>query len=213
MPQLNITFLIEIIGTVAFASSGAMVAIRKQLDIFGILVLGATTAVGGGIIRDIILNITPPTTFQRPVYMIMAALTVLVIFTAVRVNPRVLEGRFISIYEQVMNILDAIGLGAFTVLGIDSAIQAGYGRYKFLLVFLGVLTGIGGGILRDIMAGEPPFVLRKHIYASASILGGILTVFLWGALPWDWSMILGALVVITIRMLATHYRWNLPKAT
>lgn len=213
MPQLNITFLIEIIGTVAFASSGAMVAIRKQLDIFGILVLGATTAVGGGIIRDVILNITPPMTFQRPVYMLMAAITVLIIFIAVRIHPHILEGRFISIYEQVMNILDAIGLGAFTVLGIDSAIQAGYGRYKFLLIFLGVLTGIGGGILRDIMAGETPFVLRKHIYASASILGGILTVSLWEILPWDWAMILGAAVVVTIRMLATHYRWNLPKAT
>lgn len=212
MPQFSMTFFIEIIGTVAFASSGAMVAIRKHLDIFGVLVLGATTAVGGGIIRDIILRITPPATFRNPVYMLLAALTVFIIFIGIKLKPDILESRFINIYEQVMNILDAIGLGAFTVLGINSAIRAGYGQYRFLLVFLGVLTGIGGGILRDIMAGETPFVLRKHIYACASILGAVLCVQLWGIVPFDWAMILGAALVIVIRMLAAHYRWNLPKA-
>lgn len=213
MPNFSVTLLIEIIGTIAFASSGAMLAIRKHLDIFGVLVLGATTAVGGGIIRDVILRITPPTTFRYPIYMTLAAATVLIIFFMVKLRPSIMESQFILIYEQVMNILDAIGLGAFTVLGINSAIRAGYGNFRFLLVFLGVMTGIGGGILRDIMAGETPFVLRKHIYACASIFGAILCITLWGSVPWDWAMIIGAVAVIIVRMLATHYRWNLPKAT
>lgn len=213
MPNFSVTLLIEIIGTIAFASSGAMLAIRKHLDIFGVLVLGATTAVGGGIIRDVILRITPPTTFRYPIYMMLAAATVLIIFFMVKLRPSIMESQFILIYEQVMNILDAIGLGAFTVLGINSAIRAGYGNFRFLLVFLGVMTGIGGGILRDIMAGETPFVLRKHIYACASIFGAILCITLWGSVPWDWAMIIGAAAVIIVRMLATHYRWNLPKAT
>ena len=123
---MNITFIIESIGTVAFASSGAMLAIRKRLDIFGVLVLGLTTAVGGGIIRDIILNITPPATFRNPIYMISAAITVFVIFLTIRIFPRLLESELIDFYEQLMNILDAIGLCAFTVLGIDSAIRAGH---------------------------------------------------------------------------------------
>lgn len=209
---MNITFIIEIIGTIAFASSGAMLAIRKRLDIFGVLVLGLTTAVGGGIIRDIILNITPPATFRNPVYMISAAITVAVIFLAIRVFPQLLESELIDFYEQLMNILDAIGLGAFTVLGIDSAVRAGHAAYPFLLVFLGVLTGIGGGILRDMMAGETPFVLRKHIYACASILGAVLCVILRKEIGMEAAMIFGAALVILVRMLATHYRWNLPRA-
>ncbi|MCI8601498.1 MAG: trimeric intracellular cation channel family protein [Oscillospiraceae bacterium] len=209
---MNITFIIEIIGTVAFASSGAMLAIRKRLDIFGVLVLGLTTAVGGGIIRDIILNITPPATFRNPIYMISAAITVFVIFLTIRIFPRLLESELIDFYEQLMNILDAIGLGAFTVLGIDSAIRAGHADYPFLLVFLGVLTGIGGGIIRDMMASETPFVLRKHIYACASILGAVLCVILRDQIIWDGAMILGAGAVILVRMLATRYRWNLPRA-
>lgn len=212
MPEITLTFFIEIIGTIAFASSGAMVAIRKNLDIFGMLVLGLTTAVGGGIIRDVILNLAPPTTFRYPVYMITAAITVFIIFIGVRLKPSILEGHFIDVYDKIMNLLDAIGLGAFTVLGINSAIVAGYEEYQFLLVFLGMLTGIGGGIMRDVMAGVTPFVLYKHIYACASILGAVVCIMLWEFIPSGTAMLIGAVIVVIVRMLATHYRWNLPKA-
>lgn len=209
---MSIQFIIEIIGTIAFASSGAMVAIRKRLDLFGVLVLGATTAVGGGIIRDIILKISPPGAFQNPVYFGMAAATVGVIFLICYLNPEFLDMQFLEGYERLMNILDAIGLGAFTVLGAQKAVSAGYENYRFLAVFLGVVTGVGGGLLRDMMAGITPYILKKHIYACASIVGAV--VYMYGRLLIDDSaaLISGAVVVVMIRLLATRYRWNLPVA-
>lgn len=211
MPEITLTFLIEIIGTIAFASSGAMVGIRKNLDVFGVLVLGVITAVGGGIIRDVILNLAPPTTFRYPVYMITAMITVLILFFGIRKKVIVLETYQMENYDRIMNVLDAIGLGAFTVLGINSAINAGYEEYGFLLVFLGLMTGVGGGILRDMMATETPYVLKKHIYACASIGGAVVCMLLKRIMPFDTAMVIGGVVVVVIRMLATKYHWNLPK--
>lgn len=211
--NLSIFFLIEAVGTIAFASSGAMAAIRRQLDLLGVVVLGVTTAVGGGMLRDLLLGRTPPGMFTRPVYTILAFLTVLLLFLFVRLNQRFLSSRYITSYEKVMNIFDAIGLAAFTVTGIDTAVAAGYGEFRFLSVFLGVLTGVGGGVLRDIMSGETPYILRKHVYACASLAGALCYVFLSDRLSTDAAMIVSALLVVLIRLLATHYCWNLPKAT
>ena len=176
--SISIFFLIEAVGTIAFASSGAMVAIRQNLDLLGIIVLGVTTAVGGGMMRDILLVIVPPSLFTNPIYTIMAFITVMVLFIVIRMNQHFLEGDCIVTYEKLMNIFDAIGLAAFTVTGIDTAVMAGYGDYHFLSVFLGVLTGVGGGLLRDIMARQTPYILKKHVYACASIAGGICYSFL-----------------------------------
>ena len=213
--DFSIFFLIEAAGTIAFASSGAMVAIRQQLDLLGVIVLGVTTAVGGGMLRDLLLGNVPPSLFLNPIYVIMAFVTVIVLFCIVRANQRILESRYIETYEKVMNIFDAIALGAFTVTGIDTAIMAGYKDYHFLSIFLGVLTGVGGGVLRDIMAGQTPFILRKHVYACASLAGALCYVFLSGlsSNDNDLAMIISACLVILIRMLATRYCWDLPTAT
>ena len=208
--QPNIIFIVEIIGTIAFASSGAMVAVRKRLDLFGIIVLGVITAVGGGMLRDLMIGNIPPNMFRNPVYVLAAFLTVLVLFLLFRCWPFLLGSRYIEGYEKIMNILDAIGLGAFTVIGIDTGVEAGYGDYHFLIIFLGVITGIGGGILRDIMAGETPYVLKKHIYACASIAGACLYVVLLQVTRSDSAMIGSALLVVAIRSLASHFRWDLP---
>ena len=208
--QPNIIFIVEIIGTIAFASSGAMVAVRKRLDLFGIIVLGVVTAVGGGMLRDLMIGNIPPNMFRNPVYVLAAFLTVLVLFLLFRCWPFLLGSRYIEGYEKIMNILDAIGLGAFTVIGIDTGVEAGYGDYHFLIIFLGVITGIGGGILRDIMAGETPYVLKKHIYACASIAGACLYVVLLQVTRSDSAMIGSALLVVAIRILASHFRWDLP---
>jgi uncharacterized membrane protein YeiH len=209
---MTLQFFIEVIGTIAFASSGAMVAIRKRLDLFGVLVLGATTAVGGGIIRDVILNITPPGSFANPVYFALAAATVIILFLVCYFNPYFLDMEFLENYEKIMNVLDAIGLGAFTVLGAQKAVVAGYENYRFMAIFLGVVTGVGGGLLRDMMAGITPYILKKHIYACASILGAMFYIYGRLLMPDDVAMIGGALLVIIVRMLATKYRWNLPVA-
>lgn len=212
--SFSLFFVIEVIGTIAFASSGAMVAIKKQLDLLGVIVLGVTTAVGGGMLRDIIIGNVPPSLFRNPIYVLMAFLTVMILFLIVRLNQRILDSRSIETYEKIMNIFDAIGLGAFTVTGIDTAMAAGYGDYTFLIIFLGVMTGVGGGILRDIMAGQTPYVLRKHVYACASITGAILYVIaLRIHMNQDVAIVAGALSVVLIRLLATRYCWNLPTAT
>lgn len=203
-------FIIEIIGTVAFASSGAMIGIRKNMDIFGINVLAITTALGGGLIRDLVLGITPPNMFRNSAYAIAAVFTACLLFLLFRLNRQLLESRFVELYEKWMNVMDAIGLGAFTVIGIDTALGLGYDSI-FLLLFVGVITGIGGGMLRDIMAGNTPFVFVKHVYACASIAGAIVCLILRSFIPETGAMIAAAGLVILIRMLAAHYRWNLPR--
>ena len=119
--NISIFFIIEIIGTVAFASSGALVAIKQRLDLLGVVVLGVTTAVGGGMLRDILLGIVPPSLFMNPVYVYTAFLTAMVLFILVWLNQQILESRYISAYEKMMNLFDAVGLGAFTVTGINTA--------------------------------------------------------------------------------------------
>ncbi len=163
-------------------------------------------------LRDLIIGIHPPTLFVKPIYVWMAFLSVLVLFLIVRFCRITLEVLESDLYERVMNLLDAIGLGAFTVVGIDTAIEAGLGEYRFLMVFLGTITGVGGGILRDMMAGQTPAVLKKHVYACASIAGAVCYVGLLNWLGNDFSMVVSALLVVVIRILARKYRWNLPTA-
>ena len=199
------------IGTVAFASSGALVGIRKNMDIFGVNVLGITTAVGGGCIRDIILGITPPKMFQNFSYVGASILISCILFTIFYLNQELLSSRFLETYERVMISLDAIGLGVFTVMGIRTAIEASFENNIFLLIFVGAVTGIGGGMLRDVMAGMTPFVFVKHVYAIASILGAVCYIILRLYIRDTISLFLGAAVVIIIRLLAAHFRWNLPR--
>ena len=211
--NISVLFIMELIGTAAFSCSGAMVAIKKNLDLLGIVVLGVITAVGGGMIRDVLLGIHPPTLFLKPVYVTVAVIAAIIIFLLMRsknISRFLLTAEY---YDWTMNLLDAIGLGAFTVVGVNTSISAGQGDFQFLTIFLGVITGVGGGLLRDMMACEVPAILRKHVYASASIAGALCYVFLADWMTGDASMIISALLVILIRMLATRYCWNLPTAT
>ena len=203
-------FGMEIIGTVAFASSGAMLAIQKEMDLFGVGVLGVTTAVGGGMIRDLILGIIPPLMFQKPVYTVTAIVTSMLLFVIISVKRNLKNDKITAAYNKIMLIFDTIGLGIFTVTGMNTAKNAGYDQ-TFLLVFVGVITGVGGGLLRDIMAQEKPYILTKHIYACASVLGAVVCVCLNVILDDLASMAAGLFVVVLVRIFATHYRWNLPK--
>lgn len=206
-----IIYIFEMIGTVAFASSGALVGIRKNMDIFGTNMLGITTAVGGGCIRDIILGITPPKMFQNFSYVGASILISCILFTIFYLNQELLSSRFLAAYERIMISLDAIGLGVFTMMGIRTAIDASFENNIFLLIFVGTVTGIGGGMIRDIMAGMTPFVFVKHIYAIASIIGAICYIVLRLYISDTISLFAGAAAVIIIRLLAAHFRWNLPR--
>ena len=124
------------------------------MDIFGVNILGATTAVGGGMMRDIILGITPPTAFAKPVYVLFAILTSTLLFAITYTNPEILKSRAKNkYYDNVMMLCDTLGLGIFTVVGIQAAASVVTDNNTFFFVFVGVLTGVGGGVLRDIMAG------------------------------------------------------------
>lgn len=207
-------FILELIGTVAFASSGAMIAIEKKMDIFGVNVLGATTAVGGGIMRDIILGLTPPGAFSHPVYVLVAALTSTILFVIAYAKPTAFESRVkTDYYDKLMFWCDTAGLGIFTVVGIQAAVRAVGGENVFFFVFIGTLTGVGGGVLRDIMAGETPYILVKHIYACASIAGGIVCVVGRTAFGEAYGTILGLAATVLLRFLAAHFRWNLMRVS
>lgn len=203
-------FVLEIIGTVAFASSGAMTAIEKKMDIFGVNILGATTAVGGGMMRDIILGVTPPAAFSQPVYILFSILTSTLLFAIVYTNPEILHSRIKSrYYDKIMLWCDTAGLGIFTVVGIQTASKILPQDNPFFFVFIGVLTGVGGGVLRDIMAGETPYILVREIYASAAIAGGITCVVCGSTMGEATATILGLIVTIVIRSLAAYFHWNL----
>lgn len=207
-------FILELIGTVAFASSGAMIAIEKKMDIFGVNVLGATTAVGGGIMRDIILGLTPPGAFSHPVYVLVAALTSTILFVIAYAKPTAFESRVkTDYYDKLMFWCDTAGLGIFTVVGIQAVVRAVGGENVFFFVFIGTLTGVGGGVLRDIMAGETPYILVKHIYACAAIAGGIVCVVGRTAFGEAYGTILGLAATVLLRFLAAHFRWNLMRVS
>ncbi len=206
-------FLLEIVGTIAFASSGAMLGIRKNMDIFGVNVLGITTAVGGGCVRDLLLGIHPPKMFQNFAYVGTAILTSCLLFVVFFIKKELLESTFLERYERVMSALDAVGLGIFTVMGIRTAmdLEGSHFDHWFLLVFVGVATGIGGGMMRDVMAGETPFVFIKHVYACAALIGAFLYIFLCRAVPDIGAILISSITVVAVRLLAAHYRWNLPR--
>ena len=209
--QTFITFVMEMIGTVAFAASGAMVGVERKMDIFGVGVLGVVTAVGGGMIRDVTLGIIPPSVFKHSVYATVAVITSCLVFALFYCRRELLNGKFRLTFDKIMLVMDSIGLGIFTVVGVNTGIRQGYADNTFLLVFVGTITGVGGGLLRDVMGGVPPYIFVRHIYACASIVGAIACAWiyrLWGGVP---AMVIGTVVVILIRYLAAHYRWNLPR--
>lgn len=209
--QSIITFFMEMAGTVAFAASGAMVGVERNMDIFGVSVLGVVTAVGGGMIRDIVLGIIPPNVFTNPVYALVATITSCVVFLVFYWKRQLLEGHMRLTYDRVMLVMDSIGLGIFTVVGVNTGIRSGYMDNVFLLVFLGTITGVGGGLMRDMMAGVPPYIFVKHIYACASIVGAVVCVYMNRFVGNVEAMMVTCFVIILIRYLAAHYRWNLPR--
>ena len=202
-----LVFVLELIGTVAFAVSGAIVGIKKQMDLFGVIVLGICTAVGGGIVRDLILGVTPPVTFQNPVYTLTAAAVSVLMFLP---HMRARIGRHEPVFDRLLLVMDAVGLGVFTVVGVQCAYQKSEDYTLFLLLFVGLITGVGGGVLRDVFSGERPYIFVRHFYACASIVGALICALCWRALGGNAAMLFGAAVVVVLRLLAAYYHWNLP---
>ena len=210
--SLTFFFAAEIIGTVAFALSGAMTGLKCKLDIFGVVFVAVVTALGGGCFRDLLLGRIPPAMFRDYRYLLVAVITALLTF----LFAVFFKNLFLEYEERVSalnNIFDAIGLGAFAVVGVKAGINTGYGHNGFFLVFLGVTTCIGGGIIRDLFVQRLPGVLHKHVYALPCIIGSSMYLAFVRLEVSDVIAIpVVTIFIFTMRMLATKYRWNLPKA-
>ena len=207
----SLLFFFDLIGTIAFSISGAFVAIRKGMDIFGVNVLAVTTACGGGMMRDLIIGSIPPQMFRNPFFVMVAIGVANVVFLLMYLH-RHMPRRVAPLYDKMLFWFDTLGLAAFMVDGVMAGIAVGYGDNEFLICFLGFMTAVGGGALRDVLAGQTPDIFRKHIYAVAAIAGAMLMVALLRLLDSQRiAMIGGFLLVLVLRFLAAHFRWNLPK--
>ncbi|MGN1480957.1 trimeric intracellular cation channel family protein [Porcipelethomonas sp.] len=205
-----IIFIMEIAGTAAFAVSGAVTAVKNRMDLLGVNVLAVITASGGGVLRDIILGVTPPRIFTDYLYIIISLITANIIFIILYITQNNKSGAVLTeLYDIIMKIFDTIGLAVFTVTGINAAIELGYDSFM-LLTFSGVITGVGGGTLRDIIANRRPYILVKHVYACASALGASAFYFVrlyFGFIPGACTCFM---LTVSIRVLAILFNWNLP---
>lgn len=207
----SLLFLLDLVGTIAFAISGAFVGIRKGMDIFGVNVLAVTTACGGGLMRDLIIGSIPPQMFRNPFFVGVAIVVANVVFLLMYLH-RHMPRRLAPLYDRMLFWFDSLGLAAFTVDGVMAGIAMGHGDNEFLVCFLGFMTAVGGGALRDVLASQMPDIFRKHIYAVAAIAGAVLMVVLLRLFESQRiAMMGGFLLVLVLRKLAAHFRWNLPK--
>lgn len=194
--------LLDIIGIVAFSASGALVAGRAQMDWFGALVLAFVTGIGGGTARDFILDV-PVFWLDQPHYLWACLAGVMLVW--------LMRSRFVNTTMYAIKICDALGLAMFTVLGAQKTLTLGHNEAVALI--MGILTGCGGGIMRDVLANQMPFVLaRKTLYATASLIGGLGVVLL-APFSLSMAMIAGFLLVLVTRILAERYQWRLPLFT
>lgn len=189
-------------GTLVFAISGAIAGARRRLDAYGLYVLAIVTALGGGMIRDVLLGHTPPRVLTDIVYLASASAGA---FLVIAFN------RFSARFENVLRIFDAIGLGIFTVIGTRLSMEAGVPW--FTAIMLGIITGTGGGMLRDILSGEVPYVLQKEIYALAALAGSAAYVgwLLIPELPPSIGILVTASITTGIRLIAVYRNWHLPQ--
>jgi len=192
--------IMENLGTAAFAISGALAALSKRLDVFGVLVLAFATAIGGGTIRDIMIGTTPVAWMQdrQAITVIVSAYFSTLIFR-----------KYLLRLPRTLAIFDAFGLGFATVVGLQRGLEVGLG--PFVCVALGMVTGCFGGVIRDVLLNEIPLVFRKDIYASASLGGGA---FYFAFSAWDMvaplAATLSVAVVVGLRLAAMHWKWDLP---
>ncbi|UFS72827.1 trimeric intracellular cation channel family protein [Geomonas sp. RF6] len=201
MANNEIVYALDLLGTAAFAASGALAGVRRGMDIFGVIVLGVVTATGGGVMRDLLLNDTPPFCFKNELYLYLAVVASVIVF----LTPRRFERM-----RKAMLILDALGLGTFLVIGTSKALSFHLGFMGS--VIMGVMTGTFGGMMRDVLSNEIPLILKHEIYASACAVGGALFYALHQyGVPEGINLTASALLVITIRCVAIIKGWQLPR--
>jgi len=200
---MNLVLAVDLFGTTVFAFSGALAAQRRQMDIFGIALVGLVTAVGGGSLRDALLGATPVFWVQRPMYILFVLLGLCAAIPAGLIQRRMKRSYYLLL------VADAIGISAFTVIGAEKAMH--YSTSALVLILMGTFTAVMGGVFRDIICNEIPLVLRKEIYATACIVGaaGFLALLHLGT-GVGYAMLGGGLATFAIRLMAVRYSLSLP---
>lgn len=193
-------YIIDILGTIAFAISGVLVALNKRMDAFGILIIAFVTAVGGGTLRDVLIGETPVSWMKDMtfIYVVIASTIFAVVFRSK-----------IDYLRKSLFLFDTIGIGLYTVVGVEKGISAGL--HPIICIFLGTMSACFGGVIRDILCNEIPVIFRKEVYATACILGGA-TYFAVIKLPIasDFVFVIAGAVVITVRLIAVKFKISLP---
>ena len=218
----TILLMIEIVGVISFAVAGAIVAIDKETDVFGVVFLALMTCFGGGIIRDITIGRNPPAFFRELTYQVaIGACVALLVFVLARVFKKQYVRRE-QLVLDVNNYLDALAIGIYSVSGVQICLDffaaKGESAGFLLCAVIGMMTAVGGGMIRDLILRDIPFILRKRVYALATLIGASLYYLLVAIIfPGDKvmeivSQLVCIVLVVVIRVLATKLKWNLPKA-
>jgi len=198
---MTIIYVLDIIGTFAFAISGALVASKKEFDLFGVIIIAFVTAVGGGMLRDVLINAHPINWIGdlNYIWTILAAVTFTFLFKS-KIAP----------LSKTMFLFDTIGIGVFTLLGIQKGLA--FELHPFVALVMGMVSAVMGGVVRDVLTNEVPLIFKKEIYASACLLGGIVYLVMnyLGLSEW-FQFFATVLTVIIIRLLAVKYHLQLPK--
>lgn len=207
---------IEILGVIAFSISGAMIAIRRKTDLFGVILLAIITAHGGGLTRDVIFSFSPPAIFGLKWYILICVIVAVIVFLFARKFSHTYLENELRI-EHINDIFDALGLGVFAVIGVKVAIEQGHSKDALICITCGLLTGICGGMLRDVLTNNTPFVLVKRIYAVAALLGASVyyVLYVYGSaihVNENFAIIIGVAVTFILRILAMTFKWNMPIA-
>lgn len=193
-----IAFL-NLLGVAVFAVAGALAAVRRGLDVFGVGMIAIVTAIGGGTLRDLLLGVAPVGWVREPDALLVASAAGLVTFFWVRHRP---------MPERLLNLADAAGLALFTGLGCAKA-QAS-GAHPLVVPVMGMLTGAAGGVLRDVLCAEVPLIFRREVYATAAILGGCAYVVLFGIAGADAALLAAVALTLVVRLAAIRWHLNLP---
>ena len=189
-------------GVLVFAISGALAAGRRSMDIFGVLVIGFVTALGGGTLRDLLLGIHPVSWIKNPVYLLLVTIAVFLTLLAGRISHR--------FDQRIMIVSDAFGLAVFTVIGVQIALQQSFVSPP-VAIMMGVITGVAGGAIRDVICNDIPLVLKREIYATASAAGGIAYCLLdYLGTPTLINTLASIFLVLAIRLIAVKAQWALP---
>lgn len=199
---VRLLLVFDLMATSVFALEGAFSAVQGHLDLLGLMVLAFATALGGGIVRDLLIGAIPPNSIRDWRYAATALIAATIVFFA--------YGRLSHVPTRLIVTLDAAGLGLFAVAGAAKALQ--YGIHPLLAVMMGGVTGVGGGTIRDILLARIPRVLNSDVYATAALLGAAIVVAGWKLKVRPvWAMALGGAACFLLRMAAIWRHWNLPR--